>query len=411
MTNRIFVVVLFILEVLLCTSGEVAQSVDFTLQEKATGDPVVSATLRKLKNTCLFKNDYYFMRRVAWVESHFGREAGLFDRPERKGIWQLSTVGFQNTQNTSSHPGLRTLYATINTQLGINWPSMSYTDTNMNKALYNALAARIYMQNKADPIPPEVENQAELWYRSYSVKPGATANKFLKEIESMPHCRSAGVDLILILDGSGSIGSYDFEKMKNVIYQIVNSTDIGPNRTNVAIIVFASNVDKAVSFSQTYLQNKNELLSKISRLSYPQGGTNTHLALEAARSEFLNARNMSLGFPRQLIILTDGDSNNPDSTKIEAAKLRNLTWLETYSIGMGPSFSGSGPGLQEITNIASLPTCTHVITTPSVAQISALTDDLRDASCQAAAPICSNADCSGTINGQVSPRDVRYFRD
>ena len=144
---------------ILCPSGSMSQGMDTTIREKAAGTQVVAATLRRLKNACLFTNDFFFMRRVAWVESHFGSDAGSFDLQEPKGIWQLSSRGFQDTLDTNAHPSLSGLCANISAQLGVNWPSMNFSNANMNKALYNALAARIYMQNNIDSIPLSVSEQ------------------------------------------------------------------------------------------------------------------------------------------------------------------------------------------------------------------------------------------------------------
>ena len=383
---------------------------DSTIRKKAAGTPVVAATLHRLKNAFLFTNDYFFMRRVAWVESHFGSGSGSFNLQEPKGIWQLSMRGFQDTLDTNAHPSLSGLYANINAQLGVNWPSMNSSNANMNKVLYNALAARIYMQNNIDSIPLSVSEQAVFWLQKYTIKSNASLDMFINGINSMPQCKS-GVDLIIILDGSFSIGDGNFQTMKNVVINIVNSTEIGPNRTQVAIFVFAKSVSRQVSFADANAQNKILLLNIITNIDYPGGTTATADALAAARKEFDLARDLSLGYPRQLIIHTDGKSNLPIVTVIEAAKLRNLTWLESYAIRMGSAFTGSGAYLQEISNIASLHTCTHVYTTPTVADISTLTDDLREASCKVSAPICAQTNCSGAVTGQVSPGDSRYFWD
>lgn len=70
----------------LCSIGSFGQGMNPTIEEKATGSAVVAATLCKLKSTCIFRDDCYSMRRLAWVESHFGSDAGTFDRPNPNGI-------------------------------------------------------------------------------------------------------------------------------------------------------------------------------------------------------------------------------------------------------------------------------------------------------------------------------------
>lgn len=47
------------------------------------------------------------------------------------------------------------------------------------------------------------------------------------------------VDLLFVLDGSGSIGQKTFEKQKSFVNLIVNRLDIGDNATRVAIIQYS----------------------------------------------------------------------------------------------------------------------------------------------------------------------------
>lgn len=46
---------------------------DDTMTKKAYDTDVVLATLRRIEDTCIFPNDYLFMRRIGWMESKWGR--------------------------------------------------------------------------------------------------------------------------------------------------------------------------------------------------------------------------------------------------------------------------------------------------------------------------------------------------
>ena len=76
---------------------------------------------------------------------------------------------------------------------------------------------------------------------------------------------------------------------------------------------------------KTY-SNLNDILNAIDKISYPSGGTNTHLALDEMRtqsfSERNGARSRSEGHPRVGIVLTDGQSNNPSLTITAALKVQ-----------------------------------------------------------------------------------------
>ena len=47
-------------------------AVDSTTVKQAIGTDVVRATLRRIEDTCIFPQDFLFMRRVAWQESRDG---------------------------------------------------------------------------------------------------------------------------------------------------------------------------------------------------------------------------------------------------------------------------------------------------------------------------------------------------
>jgi len=58
-----------------------------------------------------------------------------------------------------------------------------------------------------------------------------------------PVCRSAKADVVFIVDGSGSIWSFEFEKVKSFIQQVVDSFDIGNEKIRVGLIQFSDFAD------------------------------------------------------------------------------------------------------------------------------------------------------------------------
>lgn len=107
-------------------------------------------------------DDNDFMRRVAYVMSDFGRETN-----GNGGIWQLSTMAFEDTMDTRAHYSLPRKYNKIWKAFGIDWTSVKYHD--LNKPFYSALAARLYLSNFAEYIPPphKISEQAEYWKFKY----------------------------------------------------------------------------------------------------------------------------------------------------------------------------------------------------------------------------------------------------
>ena len=53
-------------------------------------------------------------------------------------------------------------------------------------------------------------------------------------------CEVEGVDLAFVMDGSGSIGSADFERAKTFVDTVVAGFNIGENNTRVGVIQYSS---------------------------------------------------------------------------------------------------------------------------------------------------------------------------
>jgi hypothetical protein len=69
----------------------------------------------------------------------------------------------------------------------------------------------------------------------------------------------------------------------------------------------------------------------IQRLGYPDTGTYTNLAIDWANSE-LTAKARP-GVPRVIVVVTDGQSENPALTEQAAARAKN-NGIEMYALGM-----------------------------------------------------------------------------
>ena len=77
------------------------------------------------------------------------------------------------------------------------------------------------------------------------------------------------------------------------------------------------------------------LLQAISNILYIDGGTATHLGLQAVLEEFNDyARPVEKGFPRVAFVLTDGRSNDFTATVRVAAELHTAN-IEVYAVAIG----------------------------------------------------------------------------
>ena len=172
-----------------------ASGQDQTLVARSSGAEVVETTVRKIQKSGVFPNDHRFLRRIAYVESKDGEASGTYRAGYHGGIWQVDKVGFEDTQDTNSHPGLVYKFAKIKEKFGIEWSSVKWTD--LEKPLYSGLAARLFLSNITETIPSELEEQACYWKEHYNTENGkGTPQRFIDDVKELEGSAGSG--------GSGS---------------------------------------------------------------------------------------------------------------------------------------------------------------------------------------------------------------
>jgi len=118
-----------------------------------------------------------------------------------------------------------------------------------------------------------------------------------------------------VVDGSGSIGSTNFDLVKSFLSQLVSRLDIDSNATRVGLVVYASNVE--FTFNLNRYSTVSSVQAAIASLRYPGGGTNTAAALAYVRTQMLTAAAGDRGdVPNILAVITDGQSNVPAATQV-----------------------------------------------------------------------------------------------
>lgn len=72
------------------------------------------------------------------------------------------------------------------------------------------------------------------------------------------------LDLVVMMDTSGSIGPEDFKKEQNFVKELMKKLSIGQNRTKVALIEFNNNVKVILDFmNDTSAEIVNNAIDKI----------------------------------------------------------------------------------------------------------------------------------------------------
>ena len=151
-------------------------------------------------------------------------------------------------------------------------------------------------------------------------------------------CGSA-MDVVLVIDTSGSITPADYVREQNYVKSVVQSFDVGVNGVHIGFITFSTAAN--IRLNLTY--NENLLLSTIDNTIQDKGETNIAGGIYAAIDVFnWGARD---NVPKVMIFLTDGAANLP-GTPVNAAnemlKAANLAKASPnniliYAIGVGPN--------------------------------------------------------------------------
>ena len=156
------------------------------------------------------------------------------------------------------------------------------------------------------------------------------------------------LDVMFVIDTSGSIGSTRFQLIREFTADITTELIRNSPRSSVGVILFSSNA--YIQFSLQTYTSLNSLLSAINNLPYSSGGTNTAealtLLLSSAQNGTLRLRNDS---SKVAVIITDGQSNNRSVTLSAAAALHASNIFDVYAVGV------DGAYLPELQAIASSP--------------------------------------------------------
>ncbi|XP_074051889.1 collagen alpha-6(VI) chain-like isoform X1 [Macrotis lagotis] len=151
-------------------------------------------------------------------------------------------------------------------------------------------------------------------------------------IPSIVECEIEMADLVFLIDGSNSIASHDFKKMKDFLVSVVKNFDIGPSKVHVGLAQFSHTYKP--EFNLKSFTSANEVSHEITVTKQIFGNTHIGAALRQVERYFrpeLGSR-INMGTQQVLLVLTDGRSQ--DDVAKAAEDLRNKG-IDIYSLGIG----------------------------------------------------------------------------
>ena len=157
------------------------------------------------------------------------------------------------------------------------------------------------------------------------------------------------LDVVFVIDTSGSIGSSRFQLIREFTANITSELIRNSPESAVGVILFASSA--YIRFSLQTYSSLNSLLSAINNLPYSGGGTDTDealtLLLSSAQNGVLGLRSDST---KVAIVITDGQSSSSSATLSAATALHaSNIFFDIYAVGV------DGADLTELQEIAGNP--------------------------------------------------------
>uniref|UniRef100_A0A3Q3LTZ9 Matrilin 4 n=1 Tax=Mastacembelus armatus TaxID=205130 RepID=A0A3Q3LTZ9_9TELE len=195
-------------------------------------------------------------------------------------------------------------------------------------------------------------------------------NLLQEDGKSCGTCRSANIDLVLLIDGSKSVRPQNFELVKKFVNQVVDSLDVSAHGTRVGLVQYSSRV--RTEFPLNMYHSADEIKAAVMKVAYMEKGTMTGLALkhmlENSFSEAEGARPLGRNIPRIGLVFTDGRSQDDITEYAKRAKEAGITM---YAVGVGKAVE------DELREIASEPVEKHFYYTTDFSAINTIAENLK----------------------------------
>lgn len=178
-------------------------------------------------------------------------------------------------------------------------------------------------------------------------------------------------DVVLLVDGSYSIGLANFAKVRAFLEYLVNSFDISPQKIQISLVQYSR--DPHTEFYLNTHHNLDAVIKAVRNFPYRGGSTNTGKAMTYVREKiFVSSRGARANVPRVTVLITDGKSS--DAFKDPATRLRNSD-VEIFAVGVKDAVRS------ELEAIANPPAETHVYTVEDFDAFERISKELTQSIC------------------------------
>ncbi|XP_041363645.1 uncharacterized protein LOC121379208 [Gigantopelta aegis] len=214
-------------------------------------------------------------------------------------------------------------------------------------------------------------------------------------------CGGKPADVYFVLDASSSIWPPDFATQVDFVKAVIDTFDLGANKTRVGVITYSDGVHVQVPLGSTY--DRTELKSRIETTPFLTGRTNTGGVIEYLTDVAFSHDVARHGAAHVAIILTDGQSSKLPETVRQAARAHERG-IYLFSVGIGQQTD-----VYELMAIASDPDEDFVFKVDDFDGLTKITDLLAIKTCNVEVPEFPN-DQPDSCNWK-RPSDIVFVFD
>ncbi|KAI8484389.1 Signal peptide, CUB and EGF-like domain-containing protein 2, partial [Branchiostoma belcheri] len=194
-----------------------------------------------------------------------------------------------------------------------------------------------------------------------------------------PRC-GVEMDLVLVLDDSGSVGADNFNTLKEFVKRLTTQFDFGQGAIRLGILQYSTAVTTVFSLNSYY--TLEDINTAVDDMIYNGGGTNTHLALyELVNNAFSVENGGRPTASKVAVVITDGMSTQPITRAVQDVKAAGII---VYTMGVG-----TGTDQSELQQIASSPD--RVSSAPNYDSLLTMTGSLANRFCDDGSSVVSVA--------------------
>uniref|UniRef100_A0A672LIB9 Collagen type XII alpha 1 chain n=1 Tax=Sinocyclocheilus grahami TaxID=75366 RepID=A0A672LIB9_SINGR len=230
------------------------------------------------------------------------------------------------------------------------------------------------MANVRD-LSPETEYEISLFaLKGLTPSKPQVVNEKTQPVKVSTECSlevEVQADIVLLVDGSYSIGLANFAKVRAFLEELVKSFDIGLDKVQISLVQYSR--DPHTEFALNKHDDNAAVLNAVRTFPYRGGSTNTGKAMTYVREKiFIPARGARDNVPRVMVLITDGKSS--DSFKNPANKLRDAD-VEIFAVGVKDAVRS------ELEAIANAPADNHVFEVEDFDSFQRISKELTSSIC------------------------------